>query len=548
LWLTSMSGCHAIILTLLALASTQLLLQATATPLSPPVFAPCSGQWQDCTKSQCCSDSKFLCYEKNPQYAQCRSSCLTGVHSDEPRQSQTKWTCRVRNKFQVLDSMATACEAQKSWHRLLEVSGSRKRFGPLNADWLQRQRGSKGHKEKETEAAAVATGASQSPDREPGTGGAVVFIPGRLSEWVDEPESGSQEKEIAQHPVGPLLFCFAVVAPGTYEPQMVAMQYLEGTGIFGCDGYRVVSNISAELLFGNASLKLPSNISARPFPLFRRIPVSIVDVNLWVKLQPGPMYWDAAMNAWVHGSKHLVNAPVFIDVWDKIFSDGEYTKYDWTIKLDVDAFPVPMRLKEVLRGYTQHPSQPMYMQNTAADVYGNFLHGPIEVLSKAAMDVYKKGVGSCKKDVVSSDKGEDWYLSLCLQYLKVPGVRELRLLSDAYMWQSKYVPCDTPFATFHPLKDRANWKRCLQQVCPTVVNPWQAKYAQGAPLIARVGLRHWLAAAGVAVLFLASSLVAGRRAWASAARRASSAGKIAACDCEPCLERSSIGDGSAGSA
>eukprot|EP00418_Pyrodinium_bahamense_P097766 CAMPEP_0179025308 /NCGR_PEP_ID=MMETSP0796-20121207/7913_1 /TAXON_ID=73915 /ORGANISM="Pyrodinium bahamense, Strain pbaha01" /LENGTH=535 /DNA_ID=CAMNT_0020721315 /DNA_START=46 /DNA_END=1653 /DNA_ORIENTATION=- len=533
-----MSGCHAIILTLLALASTQLLLQATATPLSPPVFAPCSGQWQDCTKSQCCSDSKFLCYEKNPQYAQCRSSCLTGVHSDEPRQSQTKWTCRVRNKFQVLDSMATACEAQKSWHRLLEVSGSRKRFGPLNADWLQRQRGSKGHKEKETEAAAVATGASQSPDREPGTGGAVVFIPGRLSEWVDEPESGSQEKEIAQHPVGPLLFCFAVVAPGTYEPEMVAMQYLQGSGIFGCDGYRVVSNLSADVLFGKASLHLPSNIKAH-LP-FHRIPVSVMDIKVWVKLQRTPAYWDSAANSWRQGDMHLMNAPVFVKAWDKIFSDGEYAKYDWTVKLDVDAFLVPGRLRAILRGYTD-PSWSTYVQNVGVDTYGNMLHGPIEVLSKKAVDSYRDGAERCKEEVNMWDKGEDWYLFLCLEHLGVPHVRELRLLNDHY-WASVYTPCNTPFATFHPFKDKDTWQRCLREVCPMVLNPWtsqaMAAYKQETPVIASIDVRwRWPALAAVAAVSLASSLVACRRTRRFATAFGGTDQSMAS-ERKPCLDRS----------
>uniref|UniRef100_A0A7S0FZA1 Hexosyltransferase n=1 Tax=Pyrodinium bahamense TaxID=73915 RepID=A0A7S0FZA1_9DINO len=557
-----MSGLRAVVLMPVGMASLQLLLKAAATDPSSPVFGPCSGQWSDCLTSRCCSDSAFQCFEKNHNFAQCRPSCSVGIHYDDPPKYQSWWTCRIKSPLgleassQVSHSMAVACKTPGSWPptpEQLEAFEVRADSGSSDADWLQGQNVSEHTRLKvraldtkglrETAAEGTTTAASRPSDTNGGGEDSIIDVP----EWA--PEAGSQgmqqapepaqqeEKQVAQRLAGPSLFCFAVVAPGTSEPEMVAMQYLQGSGIFGCDGYRVVSNVSAEMLFSKASLHLPDDISAH-LP-FDRIPVSVVNISIWVKLQQSPPFWDPATNAWKQGDKHLANAPVFVEAWDKIFSGGEYSKYDWTVKLDVDAFPVPQRIRAMLRDHTKHPSWNMYMQNTAADRYGNFLHGPIEVLSKAAMDAYSDGAGRCKREVYFRDKGEDWYLGLCLQHLGVPGVRELRLLDDAYMWNSAHVNCDTSFATYHPLKDLDSWNSCLQQVCPSVLNPWipQVMYSREVPEVVGVGAQWWPVLAGVAAVFLASSLVACSRVRRSLVARAGCAQKSVSLDCEPCLER-----------
>uniref|UniRef100_A0A7S0FYJ6 Hexosyltransferase n=1 Tax=Pyrodinium bahamense TaxID=73915 RepID=A0A7S0FYJ6_9DINO len=557
-----MSGLRAVVLMPVGMASLQLLLKAAATDPSSPVFGPCSGQWSDCLTSRCCSDSAFQCFEKNHNFAQCRPSCSVGIHYDDPPKYQSWWTCRIKSPLgleassQVSHSMAVACKTPGSWPptpEQLEAFEVRADSGSSDADWLQGQNVSEHTRLKvraldtkglrETAAEGTTTAASRPSDTNGGGEDSIIDVP----EWA--PEAGSQgmqqapepaqqeEKQVAQRLAGPSLFCFAVVAPGTSEPEMVAMQYLQGSGIFGCDGYRVVSNVSAEMLFSKASLHLPDDISAH-LP-FDRIPVSVVNISIWVKLQQSPPFWDPATNAWKQGDKHLANAPVFVEAWDKIFSGGEYSKYDWTVKLDVDAFPVPQRIRAMLRDHTKHPSWNMYMQNTAADRYGNFLHGPIEVLSKAAMDAYSDGAGRCKREVYFRDKGEDWYLSLCLQRLGIPGIRELRLLDDAYTVASTHVNCDTSYATFHPLKDLDNWNRCLRQVCPSATNPWtpQAMYSPGVPEAVRVGAQRWLALVGVAAVSLAGSLVASCRARKPLMARAGCTEASVSSDWEPCLER-----------
>merc|ERR1719464_86032 len=33
------------------------------------------------------------------------------------------------------------------------------------------------------------------------------------------------------------IFCWALAAPGTHEPELIVTQWKQGSGIFGCDGY-----------------------------------------------------------------------------------------------------------------------------------------------------------------------------------------------------------------------------------------------------------------------------------------------------------------------
>eukprot|EP00413_Alexandrium_margalefii_P047694 CAMPEP_0204597770 /NCGR_PEP_ID=MMETSP0661-20131031/53976_1 /ASSEMBLY_ACC=CAM_ASM_000606 /TAXON_ID=109239 /ORGANISM="Alexandrium margalefi, Strain AMGDE01CS-322" /LENGTH=475 /DNA_ID=CAMNT_0051608469 /DNA_START=34 /DNA_END=1461 /DNA_ORIENTATION=+ len=440
----------------------------------------CSADWMDCTQSECCKGSGFRCYEKNEFFAQCRTSCTAGMEPDGLSGDRTSWTCHMRG------------------------SGS----------------------EGQGDGAEVPRGGQvRSPSALAACEAPLGRRLGSEAEWPAAPAVGG--------PAHPRMFCFAVVSPGTYEPELVALQYQQGSGIFGCDDYTIVSNVSAAVLFKDPHAS-------------GRIRVSVVEANLWAQLKRGPPGWDPSSPNPGRPAKHLVNAPIFVKVWDTIFSDGMFMDYDWTLKLDADTFIVPARLRTLLGFVTQLPSSPLYLQNTDADMYGNFLHGPVEALSKAAMEVYRTGAERCKKEVDYSDKGEDWYLGLCLQHLGVQGSKELRLLNDAYMWGSHHAECDAPFAAFHPFKSAEAWDRCLKQVCPTAANPWevQAIFKYGVqpivPTAAGVGGRIWLALPGAcaAAAMLIALWAVGCRLqrsprWVSSS--ADGAGTPSAGDHKPCL-------------
>jgi len=243
------------------------------------------------------------------------------------------------------------------------------------------------------------------------------------------------------------MFCFSLVAPGSYEVSIVAKQLHLQAGVFACDGHLVVSNLTSDRLFAKANISL-FNLSF--------INMSTISGDIWAPAARGP-----------HGHKHVQNAPAFKNAWDAVFRDGNYRDFDWTLKLDVDAVVLPDRVRTLLSWHQrdQHGSfAPLYLENTASDSLGNFLHGPIEALSFGAMQLYGKGRDHCVNQAGSNKWGEDFYLDKCLKLLKVPAFRELRLLKDAYMWGQRYIDCNTQEAVFHPLKSVDDYVRCLQQV------------------------------------------------------------------------------------
>merc|ERR1712050_409813 len=107
-----------------------------------------------------------------------------------------------------------------------------------------------------------------------------------------------------------------------------------------------------------------------------------------------------------------LNAPVFVKAWDLVVRDGRYKKFDWTLKLDVDALIVAPRARTLLHEHA-NPGAKMYVQDVGKDAMGNRLHGAVEAVSKAGVEAYQKGAAECDKDIGSTGKGEDLYLNFC---------------------------------------------------------------------------------------------------------------------------------------
>jgi hypothetical protein len=273
-----------------------------------------------------------------------------------------------------------------------------------------------------------------------------------------------------------------LVTPGTYEPPLLAAQYLLKVGVFQCDGWDIISNVSAEtLLVGHweAVDGMKDNFG-------------IVDTDLFVKQVQGPRGFDPSSPQTLQGSgqflhasaKHLANTPVFQKVWDKVFELGRWQDYEWTIKLDVDAVPLPVRLHNYLKKRPQRtlawdpkipgeelPYKAEYLFNARHDMYGNFLHGPAEAVSRGAMQMFRRGRGRCKKAIPPMEFGEDFYLNKCLELLGIPSVKaaEVPLLYDTYEWgEVAQTGCSAQkvngklqnFGVYHAHKNITDWLDC----------------------------------------------------------------------------------------
>ncbi|CAE7377459.1 unnamed protein product [Symbiodinium natans] len=179
------------------------------------------------------------------------------------------------------------------------------------------------------------------------------------------------------------LYCFACVTPNTYEVGMIAAMARLGVGLFECNGYDIISNTTADQLFVNYP-----DVAG-----MLKDKVHVINKNLYVPMVRGPAGHDSSSPQTDPNSplyegkkaimKHLVNAPVFKDVWQSIFDIGAFGNFDYTCKLDVDAVIVPKRLSGMLSARPGDEEE--YFLNAYHDMYGNFLHGPVELISKKGM-------------------------------------------------------------------------------------------------------------------------------------------------------------------
>jgi hypothetical protein len=281
------------------------------------------------------------------------------------------------------------------------------------------------------------------------------------------------------------VYCFALVTPYTAEPRLLAAQYLLNVGVFQCDGWDIISNVSAEVLLRGhweAIDGVKDNFG-------------VIDAKLFVKQVRGPPGFDPSSPQTLQGSgqflhnsaKHLANTPVFQKVWDKVFELGRWQDYEWTIKLDVDAVPLPLRLHNYLRHRpyrTLHwdpkvkgeklPYKAEYLYNARHDMYRNFLHGPAEAVSLGAMKIFARGHARCKKKIPAMSFGEDFYLNKCLELLGIPAVKasEVPLLYDTYEWgEVAQKTCFAQkvdgkfqyFAVYHAHKNIEDWLDCYAE-------------------------------------------------------------------------------------
>lgn len=231
------------------------------------------------------------------------------------------------------------------------------------------------------------------------------------------------------------LFCWTLSLPMGTESILLAKQHAAGVGIFACEEHLVITNETS--LRSRFATNGPS----------KTLRLSIINKPLFT-----PM-----------GGKYntVLNSPIFIKAWHAVFEDAKYEEHAWTLKLDPDAVFVPARVRSLLDRHQcgGHACSPRYISN-----FGKDLHGPVEVLNKQAMQVYALGEHRCKANVEYADKGEDWFLSLCLDFLGITHEAEPTLLSD---WHTdggaEPSACDTLHAVFHPFKEWEFYHTCLCQ-------------------------------------------------------------------------------------
>jgi len=247
----------------------------------------------------------------------------------------------------------------------------------------------------------------------------------------------------AFHVKHPTLFCTAMMMPYGYETELLRAQYSHGkVGLFSCDKFKVYSNRSIVLS--------PEGESPN-------VTTGVID---------GPM-------AGVLGGKFhtVLNTQVFLRFWKKVIANEDAWACDWIVKLDPDTMFVPVRLKALLLTKEgplgkEHPKHGLWLNNC-----GVGLHGPIEVLSRGALETFRFGHLKCEEGKPAKHGQEDWFLRDCFHELGIQKVDAYNLLFEGTMacqerpssWHPYRPPCFAPQVAFHPFKAVASWMHCHQE-------------------------------------------------------------------------------------
>jgi len=155
------------------------------------------------------------------------------------------------------------------------------------------------------------------------------------------------------------LYCISLIRPKSQEVELTAAQLKQGVGMFSCNAYTVFSN--------------------KHFVLQQEPLVTTEAISGSLKVQRGGIWFTA------------LNSDVFVRLWNKVFDDGRFSSYDWTIKLDADTVFFADRMRARLRIGSPYP-QNSYFNNCKVDD----MHGPLEALSRGAMDAFKRGLKHCR--------------------------------------------------------------------------------------------------------------------------------------------------------
>ncbi|CAE8581549.1 unnamed protein product [Polarella glacialis] len=149
-----------------------------------------------------------------------------------------------------------------------------------------------------------------------------------------------------------------------------------------------------------------------------------------------------------------LNTWIFKNLWRFVMDEGRWKRHDWTVKTDPDAVFFPWRLRNIARD--------PFVKEAGLENRGILLnnckfglHGPIEALSKKAVEAFSGHMKYC-----GTPPQEDVYLRECLG---AAGVRELdafSMLAEAHCDHPDFWGCWGNFVAFHPFKDTYNYRRC----------------------------------------------------------------------------------------
>jgi len=209
------------------------------------------------------------------------------------------------------------------------------------------------------------------------------------------------------------LFCFAFYTADTgsmkqsFELDLLRTQLSLGASLFGCEEYRVYSDVETWLS--------PKGINT--------IKVNDAEGNFHFAKRKKTGSW--------------INSNMFIATWKMIKDEGAWNKWDWTVKVDADAVFLPIRLRQYL-GQVEVTDNGVYLETCKYVNFGFF--GSLAVVSHDAARTYMANLDDCKsslnymgreKDTGNQPWGEDLFQQRCMDLHKVDKIAAYNLNTDA---------------------------------------------------------------------------------------------------------------------
>lgn len=202
------------------------------------------------------------------------------------------------------------------------------------------------------------------------------------------------------------LFCFIVIAIefGDVPRARSILDTDVDAGFSGCDSWRIYSNVSF----------IPG---LSDHPRCSHCTEKAID---------GSMNVPYGKPSWASWAPTALNTPIFQEVWRHVLTSATYQYWAWTIKTEVDVVFKGSHLRRFLMS-TQLSGKANVIYNGRNGVgirNGMGLKGPIEALTRHAVDRYATGEAMCDRVARDTrrDKGEDWWLALCMEAVGVPYV------------------------------------------------------------------------------------------------------------------------------
>mmetsp|Transcript_73537 Transcript_73537/g.161057 ORF Transcript_73537/g.161057 Transcript_73537/m.161057 type:complete len:1078 (-) Transcript_73537:126-3359(-) len=280
--------------------------------------------------------------------------------------------------------------------------------------------------EPSTTVTATSTTTTPAPTTSTTTAAVTVAVP---SVTAGPLTLASIEKD-AGAPRTPSLFCWMRMAEGGDEEALVKLQLKYKLGIFGCDGFAVISNSPHTM--GTLNGK---------------------NVETW-----GNNVTDSIRNKKGH---YYESAQTFGLAWDSLVHSSKLWSYNFTVKVDPDTVLLPDRLRHHLKGREGHP---LYVANCPSSKTSTRLRSALEVVSKEAMRAYQKdaqGAAKCKS-LQSVEAAEDFYLEECMKALNVEKVVDLHQVVDPECRSDASCGEDDSHVAFHRYKQPKEWMKCYE--------------------------------------------------------------------------------------